>query len=127
MFILAASVVTNDGAGIRLNSLNIVPSDFGISFDNFRTMRRCRLIWRCGDFLRRRIRKLIRVDRVTLIAEVNPRIALPTDRSALSLYRSRADRRDPNLAVSTVRSGVAALPIKRRPRPIQKIKLSFRR
>jgi hypothetical protein len=43
--------VTNDGAGIRLNDLNIVPSDFGISFDNFRTMRRCRLIWRCGDFL----------------------------------------------------------------------------
>ena len=43
--------VTNDGAGIRLNGLNIVPSGFGISFDNFRTMRRCRLIWRCGDFL----------------------------------------------------------------------------
>jgi hypothetical protein len=43
--------VTNDGAGIRLTGLNIVPSDFGISFDNFRTMRRCRLIWRCGDVL----------------------------------------------------------------------------
>ena len=40
--------------------------------------------------------------------------------------RSRADRRDPNLAVCTVRSGAAALPIKRRPRPIQKVKLSFR-
>lgn len=43
--------VTNDGAAIRLNGLNIVPSDFGISFDNFRTMRRCRLVWREGDFL----------------------------------------------------------------------------
>jgi hypothetical protein len=43
--------ITNDGAGIRLNGLNIVPSDFGISFDNFHTMRRCRLIWRDGDFL----------------------------------------------------------------------------
>ena len=43
--------VTNDGAGIQLNGLNIVPSDFGISFDNFRTMRRCRLIWRWGGFL----------------------------------------------------------------------------
>jgi hypothetical protein len=43
--------VTNDGASIRLNGLNIVPSDFGISFDNFRTMRRCRLIWRGGDFI----------------------------------------------------------------------------
>jgi hypothetical protein len=43
--------VTNHGAGIRLNGLNIVPSEFDISFDNFRTTRRCRLIWRDGDFV----------------------------------------------------------------------------
>jgi hypothetical protein len=43
--------VTNHGAGIQLTGLNIVPSEFGISFDNFRTMRRCRLIWRDGDFV----------------------------------------------------------------------------
>jgi hypothetical protein len=43
--------VTNHGAGLRLNGLNIVPSEFGISFDNFRTMRHCRLIWRDGDFV----------------------------------------------------------------------------
>jgi hypothetical protein len=43
--------VTNHGAGLRLNGQNIVPSEFGISFDNFRTMRRCRLIWRDGDFV----------------------------------------------------------------------------
>jgi hypothetical protein len=43
--------VTNQGAGLRLNILNIVPSEFGISFDNFRTMRHCRLIWREGDFV----------------------------------------------------------------------------
>ena len=43
--------VTNHGAGLRLNGVNIVPSDFGISFDNFRTMRRCRLIWRNGYFV----------------------------------------------------------------------------
>jgi hypothetical protein len=43
--------VTNRGAGIRLNGLNLVPSDFGISFDNFRTMHRCQLIWREGDFI----------------------------------------------------------------------------
>jgi hypothetical protein len=43
--------VTNHGAGLRLNGLNIVPSEFGISFDNFRTMRRCRLVWRNGDFV----------------------------------------------------------------------------
>jgi hypothetical protein len=42
--------VTNQGAGFRLNGLIMVPSEFGISFDNFRTMRRCRLIWRDGDF-----------------------------------------------------------------------------
>jgi hypothetical protein len=42
--------VTNHGAGVKLNGVNIVPSDFDISFDNFRTMRRCRLIWRDGDF-----------------------------------------------------------------------------
>jgi hypothetical protein len=43
--------VTNDGAAIRLNGLNIVPFEFGISFDNFRTMRPCRLIWRDGDLV----------------------------------------------------------------------------
>jgi hypothetical protein len=43
--------VTNQGAGLRLNGLNIVPSAFDISFDNFRTMRRCRLIWRDSDFV----------------------------------------------------------------------------
>jgi hypothetical protein len=43
--------VTNLGAGIRLNGLNIIPSEFSISFDNFRTMRLCRLIWRDGDYV----------------------------------------------------------------------------
>jgi hypothetical protein len=37
--------VTNHGAGLRLNGLNILPSEFGISFDNFHTMRCCRLIF----------------------------------------------------------------------------------
>jgi hypothetical protein len=43
--------VTNLGAGIRLNGLNMVPLDFDVSFDNFRSVRRCRLIWRDGDFV----------------------------------------------------------------------------
>ena len=43
--------VTNRGAGLRLDGLNILPSEFDISFDNFRTMRRCRLIWRNGNFV----------------------------------------------------------------------------
>jgi hypothetical protein len=42
--------VTNLGACVRLNGLSILPSEFAISFDNFHTMRRCRLIWRDGDF-----------------------------------------------------------------------------
>lgn len=41
---------TNDGAGIRLNGLSVMPSDFGISFDRFRTMRKCRMVWRDGNF-----------------------------------------------------------------------------
>jgi hypothetical protein len=43
--------VTNDGACIWLNGLSIVPFEFDISFDNFRTTRPCRLIWRDGDFV----------------------------------------------------------------------------
>ena len=43
--------VTNGGAGIRLSGLDIMPSEFGVSFDNFRTMRLCRLKWRDGDFV----------------------------------------------------------------------------
>ncbi len=43
--------VTNHGAGIRLNGLNLLSSEFYISFDSFRTARRCRLIWRDGDFV----------------------------------------------------------------------------
>jgi hypothetical protein len=42
---------TNLGACIRLNGLSIVPSEFGISFDRFRTMRLCRMVWRQGDSL----------------------------------------------------------------------------
>jgi len=41
--------VTNLGACVRLDGLSIVPSEFGISFDNCHTMRRCRLLWRDGD------------------------------------------------------------------------------
>jgi hypothetical protein len=43
--------VTNVGAGIRAQNLQIVPVDFALSFDAFRTVRMCRLIWRQGDFL----------------------------------------------------------------------------
>jgi hypothetical protein len=45
------SNVTNLGAAITAQDLEIVPLDFLLSFDNFRTARRCRLIWRQGDLL----------------------------------------------------------------------------
>ena len=43
--------VTNRGAEIRTHDLPVLPSSFDLTFDNFRTIRRCRLIWREGDFL----------------------------------------------------------------------------
>jgi hypothetical protein len=42
--------VTNSGAGIRLQGLKILPLEFALSFDNFRSVRMCRLIWRQSDF-----------------------------------------------------------------------------
>jgi hypothetical protein len=43
--------VTNSGAGIRLEKLNVLPVAFYLSFDRFRTARECRLIWRAVDFV----------------------------------------------------------------------------
>jgi hypothetical protein len=43
--------ITNRGAGIRTRDLAVLPLNFDLSFDNFRTIRRCRLVWRDGDFL----------------------------------------------------------------------------
>jgi hypothetical protein len=41
--------ITNGGAGIQLRDINILPPDFELTFDNFRTIRRCRVIWRQDD------------------------------------------------------------------------------
>lgn len=38
------------GAGIQLNGLTLLPIEFILSFDGFRTTHACRLIWRHGDF-----------------------------------------------------------------------------
>lgn len=43
--------ITNAGAGIRTQDLAVLPLTFELSFDNFRTARKCRLIWRDGNFL----------------------------------------------------------------------------
>jgi hypothetical protein len=43
--------ITNVGAGIRTQDLPALPLNFELSFDNFRTVRKCRLIWHHGDFV----------------------------------------------------------------------------
>ena len=43
--------VTNVGAGIRATHLPVLPIGFELSFDNFRTVRKCRLVWRDGDYV----------------------------------------------------------------------------
>jgi hypothetical protein len=43
--------ITNVGAGIRSEDLPVLPPNFELSFDNFRSIRKCRLIWRDGDSL----------------------------------------------------------------------------
>jgi hypothetical protein len=43
--------VTNSGAGVRLEAPNVLPVEFDLSFDGFRTVRECRLVWRDADFV----------------------------------------------------------------------------
>ena len=40
--------ITNAGAGVELARVSILPLKFELSFDNFRTVRQCRLVWRWG-------------------------------------------------------------------------------
>jgi hypothetical protein len=46
VYILALSAMSQISVQAK-----VVPLDFALSFDNFRTVRMCRLIWRQGDFL----------------------------------------------------------------------------
>ena len=43
--------ITSVGAGIRSEDLPVLPPNFELSFDNFRSIRNCRLFWRDGDSL----------------------------------------------------------------------------
>jgi len=43
--------ITNVGAGICAPHLLVLPLNFDLSVDNFRTIRTCRLIWRDGDYI----------------------------------------------------------------------------
>ena len=42
--------LSSDGAGLRLNNLPLLPNEFSLSHDGFRTTLACRLVWREGDF-----------------------------------------------------------------------------
>jgi hypothetical protein len=46
-----ALLFANVGTQIRLNGLSVLPPNFELSFDNFRSVRNCRLIWRRDDFI----------------------------------------------------------------------------
>jgi hypothetical protein len=43
--------ITNSGARLRTQGLALLPLNFDLSFDSFRTIRKCRLVWRESDFL----------------------------------------------------------------------------
>jgi hypothetical protein len=43
--------ITNAGARIRAHDMAVLPLTFELTFNNFRTVRKCQLIWRDGDFL----------------------------------------------------------------------------
>ena len=51
VFSCAVRDITSVGAGIRVQRLNVIPLTFELTFDNFRTVRPCRLIWRQNEFL----------------------------------------------------------------------------
>jgi hypothetical protein len=41
--------LSDKGVGLRLNDLPLLPTQFDISLDGFRTTLACQLIWRDGD------------------------------------------------------------------------------
>jgi hypothetical protein len=43
--------ITNVGAGIHVGGVAVLPLSFELSFDSFRTIRKCRLRWRNGEFV----------------------------------------------------------------------------
>ena len=43
--------ISDGGAKLRTHNLSVLPNTFELTFDNFLTIRQCRLIWRDGDFL----------------------------------------------------------------------------
>ena len=42
--------LSDRGIGLRLDNLPLLPTEFNLSFDGFRTTLVCRLVWRDGAF-----------------------------------------------------------------------------
>jgi hypothetical protein len=52
LFALTVRDTSDDGIGMRLHvDLPLLPIDFEMSDNGFRTARRCRLVWRESDFV----------------------------------------------------------------------------
>ncbi|SCB51348.1 hypothetical protein GA0061099_101726 [Bradyrhizobium yuanmingense] len=66
--------LSNRGAGIQLNGLTLLPTEFSLSFDGFRTTSPCRLIWRQGDFIGVAFHD---TGRYSAVVETNTRPVLP--------------------------------------------------
>jgi hypothetical protein len=43
--------ITSEGICNRLRGFGALPIDFKVSFDNSKTVQKCRLVWRDGDFI----------------------------------------------------------------------------
>ena len=43
--------LSKTGLGLRLNGLSLLPDEFNLSLDGFRSTLVCRLIWRDSDFV----------------------------------------------------------------------------
>jgi hypothetical protein len=43
--------ISDCGAKLRTHNLSVLPSTFELTFDNFETIRRCRLVWRDDELL----------------------------------------------------------------------------
>jgi hypothetical protein len=43
--------LTEKGAGIRVEKISLLPIEFELSIDGFRSCQRCQLIWRQGEFV----------------------------------------------------------------------------
>ena len=46
LYACIADNITRSGARIRSDELGLLPVDFYVTFDKFRTIARCRLLWR---------------------------------------------------------------------------------